>query len=106
MFTPVTRITPCSRATQFGAEIRAAQGGRRKHSKINKTQMKFIFVLIAIFALAFAIPIWLQIKEDNRFNVSTAQCLHDKGVVSLTAFNLTSENYECIRDGQIIDHVN
>lgn len=45
-------------------------------------------------------------NEDNRFNAWTQQCHKDGGAVQTESQSFWSTDYECYKDGKIIDHVN
>jgi hypothetical protein len=70
---------------------------------------KFIPILACLF-IAIILGLFIQnlmfhADQNNRFNNWSAQCLEDGGVVSKTAISFTSEQYECIKDGKIINHI-
>ena len=65
-----------------------------------------IIPIIMAILIAFAIISIHEQKEFNtKYNSWTAQCIEDGGVVMTTSMTLHSVNFECIKDGRIINHI-
>lgn len=68
---------------------------------------KIVWVLIAV-ALGYYL-IWsfhASDSQDHRFNNWTSRCHNDGGLVQQTWKSFWTTNYECFKDGKIIDHEN
>lgn len=62
--------------------------------------ISFIIFIAWLFIIIYGL-----LKPDNtEFNQWLQKCRDDGGFVTLTSYN--PNHYECIKDGQIINHVN
>lgn len=48
----------------------------------------------------------LSREEQSRFNTWASRCYTDGGMVALTAVHGNNHQYECFKNGKIINHVN
>lgn len=62
--------------------------------------------IVVIFIGAFAWTFHAAMDQNSTFNVWTARCNQDAGIVERTRLGMVSEQYECFKDGKIIDHEN
>lgn len=61
-----------------------------------------IIILLGFFGIVF----YLQGKNNAEFSAWATKCLVDGGVTTITGKGFTYRNWECIKDGKIINHVN
>lgn len=68
---------------------------------INLPTVAFVFIILFILWL-----VYYSIDQQTKFNNWTAQCIKDGGLPVLTQTYFPSEQYECFKEGRIINHVN
>lgn len=64
-----------------------------------------VFILLTILLVFGIYGIISSINNTNKFNEWANKCLQDGGINSLTGDHVFSQQYECIKDGKIINHV-
>lgn len=66
--------------------------------------MKFVLLLIAV--IFWLVGTQLIADGNANFNAWTARCNHDGGAISQTHKGFFDTQYECFKNGHIIDHEN
>ncbi len=65
-----------------------------------------------VFSLAFVVLVLIFVMfvmgadQNQRWNAWLQRCHNDQGTVQQTSAGLFSDQYECFKNGKIIDHEN
>jgi hypothetical protein len=67
--------------------------------------VKLIAIVMAIWLTLIGISAYTQYKQIKKYNNWSGKCFDDGGVVVNTRKGFVSDQFECLKDGKIINHI-